>query len=302
MFLESANFKKWFPEIDHFPRPDWKAIDKFIRTNSTEDHWEDAWREIARIWLEKTRKCLDRSYNLDESENFHLLSDLQPKSRSDLLSFVEGARARMLSTLADIPLPKEYGKHVILRFARDHDYYRYVSYFDPEGEHASSIGQLVNSGYTHIAFHHFNAPGADKRVLVHELTHNLLNSLPLPSWLNEALAMLFERDLAGGRQPAMTRDLAAQHKAYWNSKTIQEFWRGESFGEPEGQELAYGLAGILLDFIVTDVRPAPADFRDFVLNADYEDAGTAAARNYLGVELSDLVSAFLGPGQWAPAP
>jgi hypothetical protein len=136
--------------------------------------------------------------------------------------------------------------------------------------------------------------------LTHELTHNLLRSLPLPVWLNEGLAMLFEQDVAGGFRPPVTREGADLHRSYWNAATIQEFWRGDSFSNPEVQELAYGLARILLDFIVTDLQPTPPDFRDFVLHADRKDGGEAAARNFLGVELSDLVSTFLGPGKWAP--
>jgi hypothetical protein len=56
-----------------------------------------------------------------------------------------------------------------------------------------------------------------------------------------------------------------------------------------------------MDFITTDLRPSSTEFREFILHADRKDAGQAAARNYLQVELSDLVSTFLGPGEWAPA-
>jgi hypothetical protein len=118
--------------------------------------------------------------------------------------------------------------------------------------------------------------------------------------LNEGLAMLFERDIAGHQPPTLTRELADEHRAYWNRDTIQDFWHGSSFSKPESQKLSYGLARILLDFIVTDIHPSPEDFRDFVSHTSREDAGEAAARNYLGLELNDLASAFLGPGEWAP--
>lgn len=302
MFSDAPDFKAWFPEPDGFPRPDWTALRSWIRTHAAEDHWDAAWQEITRAWLEKLCERLDGSYAAAESENFHLVSELDEKGWQQLLSFLEQVRGRILYALADIQLPKRYGKHAVLRFSKTEDYYHYISYFDPEGEYGGSSGRFLPGGYMHIAYPHDDPPGMDRRVLTHEFTHNLLRSLRLPTWLNEALAMLFERDIAGGRQgqPLVTRELAAEHYAYWNPQTIQEFWSGVSFSKPDGQKLSYALARILLDFIVTDVRPAPVDFREFVLHAGRKDAGEASARNFLGVELNDLVSAFLGPGEWAP--
>jgi catechol 2,3-dioxygenase-like lactoylglutathione lyase family enzyme len=301
MFADTPDFNAWFPEPDGLPRPDWPAIGQFIRTHATEDHWDAAWQEIARVWLEKTSDSLGQSYQVEDSENFHLLSELDEKGRGQLLNFLEGARSRILRTLADIPLPKRYGKHAVVRFTEEDDYYRYIAFYDPDGSWAGSSGVFIRgNGYMHIAYPHHDQPGTDWQILAHELTHNLLWKFRLPPWLNEALAMLFEKDIAGARRILLNRELANQHRVYWNTKTIQGFWSGRSFHAPDGQELSYALARILLDFIVTDIRPAPADFRDFVLHADRKDAGEAAARDYLGVELSDLVSAFLGPGEWAP--
>ena len=301
MFADAPDFDAWLPEPDGFPRPDWKAVREYIRSHSTEEHWSAAWTEIARDWLERTCRALGGSYALSESSNFHLVSELDGKGAERLLSFLEQVRARIIHTLGDIKLPKRYGKHAVLRFTEKDDYYRYTSYFDPEGNWAGSSGRFIRgTGYMHIAYPYDDRQGEERRILAHELTHNLLYSFPLPLWLNEALAMLFERDLAGGQAFFLNRDLADEHRVYWNSKTIQDFWSGKSFGDPDGQRLSYTLARILLDFIVTDIRPAPIDFRDFVLHANYKDAGEAAARDFLGVELSDLVAAFLGPGEWGP--
>jgi hypothetical protein len=46
--------------------------------------------------------------------------------------------------------------------------------------------------------------GSDRATLVHELTHNLLVRFPLPAWLNEALAMAFERGKKWGRSSLLT--------------------------------------------------------------------------------------------------
>jgi len=300
MFSEAPNFKAWFPEIEGFPRPDWKAIAKWIPENVSADHLVDAWPAVVREWLQRICDRLGRSYSITESQNFHLLSELDEAKQNDLLTFLERARARMLRQLGDLPLPVLNGKHVILRFTEDDDYYRYISYFDSEGEYAGSGGRFLGGGYMHIAYPHADRLDVDRGTLVHELSHNLLASFPLPLWLDEAFAMAFSADFAGSRDPIVTRELAEEHRAYWNPQTIQEFWRGRSFSEVEGQKLAYSLAGIILNLIVTELRPPPAQFRDFILHANHKDAGQSAALEYLEIDLSDLVATFLGPGEWAP--
>jgi hypothetical protein len=300
MFADAPDFKSWFPEPDGLPRPDWKAIRQWIRSHSTAEHWGTAYEEITRTWLDKTCARLGGSYGLAESNDFHLLSELDEKERTRLLAFLEESEARILRVLAGVELPETYGKHVVMRFTTQDDYYRYISYFLEDGSHPTSGATFLFRGYMHIAYPHDDVVGVDRKVLAHELTHNLFHALKLPLWLNEALAMLFEKDLAGARPPLLTRELADEHRAYWNSTTIQNFWRGVFYSDVEAQKLGYSLARILMDFIVTDLRPNPPEFRDFILHAEREDAGEAAARNYLGVELGDLVSAFLGPGEWSP--
>src|SRR3954451_7508245 len=254
MFADAPDFNSWFAEAGGFPRPDWEAIRKFIQSHSTEDHWSAAWTEIARAWLERTGAALGGSYALSESDNFHLLSELDHHDADQLHKFLERARTYIIQSLGEIQLPKRYGKHAVLRFTDSADYYRYISYFDPDGAWAESSGRFIrNSGYMHIAYPFDDRRGAEQQTLAHELTHNLLYSFPLPLWLNEALAMLFERSIAGGDRFFLNRDIAAEHQAYWNSVTIQDFWSGKAFSNPEAQGLSYTLARILLDFIVTDI-------------------------------------------------
>ena len=300
VFSTTPDFHAWFPEVDGFPRPDWNIIREWIRLNVVPEKVDDAWRESARVWLERTCRCLGNSYRLAESENFQLLSGLDAKRADDLLQFLEQSRARILRVLGDLSLPGHHDKHVVMRFTTEGEYYRYISYFDPEGEYAGSSGRFLSGGYPHIACLSHETPGIDRVTLVHELTHNLLHGFSLPRWLNEGLAMEFERDVSGHRWPPVTRELAARHAEYWNAQTIQEFWEGAFFSKPEGQELAYGLSRVLMDLIATDLRPSPSRFRDFLLHADRRDAGAAAASEYLEVELDELVSTFLGPGEWMP--
>jgi len=300
MVSQVPDFKGWFPEIEGFPRPDGKAIAEWIRQNVSSDRPEVAWQGIIREWLQRMRERLGKAYVVTESQHFHVLSELDAKKQKELLSFLEQTRARIVRQLGDISLAERPGKHVIMRFSDEDDYYRYTSYFDEEGEYAGSGGRFHGGDCAHIAFPHSDVIGADHSILIHELTHDLLESFPHPAWLGEALAMAFQGDGAQTGGPLVTRELADEHRAYWNPQTIQEFWQGISFGDVEGQKLAYNLASILLNLIATELRPPPAQFRDFVLHADRKDAGQSAALEHLDVDLSDLVATFLGPGEWAP--
>jgi hypothetical protein len=302
MFSQAPDFQAWFPELEGFPRPDWKAIRAWIKVNAPPDHLEAAWQAITREWLDRLCEHLGGAYTAAESQSFHLLSELEDRERRHLLLFLEEARGGILRRLGDISLPKGHGKHVVLRFGEQDDYYRYISYFDADGEYAGSSGIFLRRGYRHIAYPRGDRPGLDRAILVHEFTHNLLVNLLLPNWLNEALAMAFEQDIAGVTGPPLTRELAEEHRAHWNAATIQDFWQGLSFSKVEGQKLAYSLAQVLLNLIATELRPPPASFRDFVLHADRKDAGQSAAATYLEIDLSDLVATFLGPGEWSPRP
>jgi len=292
----------WFQHAHGFPRPNWGAINGWLRAFARRAEYHELWLQFTRLWLERLRAGLGGNYAVAESENFHLLSELAPKGRDTLLAFCEAARTRIDRVVGEIDEAETHGKHLILRFTDTDDYYAYISHFHADGEYAGSGGMFLRDGYCHIAFPQSGSDGEDRRVLAHELTHNLLVSLPLPPWLNEALAMAFESDLAGGTQGALTPELAAEHRAYWDAATIQEFWLGASFSNVEGQELAYSLSRVLLNLIHNDIRPPHEEFRRFVLRADWGDAGAIAAREHLDIALENLVASFLGPGEWAPRP
>ncbi len=292
----------WFQENHGFPRPDWGAINGWLRAFAKREELHALWVQLTRFWLERLRARLGGQYFVAESEHFHLLSELAPKAREALLAFCEMARGRIERVVGEVDGVENPGKHVVLRFSDDDDYYAYISHFYADGEYASSGGMFLRDGYYHIAFPHASSDEEDRRALAHELTHDLLVNLPLPPWLNEALAMAFESDLAGGTAPALTSELAKRHRGYWNAETIQEFWRGESFSKVDGQELAYSLSRVLLNLIQNDIRPPPEEFRRFVLRSDSGDAGAIAAREHLDIPLENLVASFLGPGEWRPRP
>jgi hypothetical protein len=202
-----------------------------------------------------------------------------------------------------LALNEYFGKHVAIVFRELDNYYAYISHFySGEGEFPATGGLFLNRGYGHLVLPSENLADA-RRPLVHELAHNCLCHLPLPLWLNEAITAFIELDVCGGNRFALDRDLEKRHRAHWNSKTIQDFWSGVSW-ETVGEsfELGYSLAEIVLRIIHQDLRPTPSDFRAFVGEASWQDAGEAAARKYLGAGLADIAGVFLGPGAWAPAP
>jgi hypothetical protein len=83
---------------------------------------------------------------------------------------------------------------------------------------------------------------------------------------------------------------------------IQQFWSGKSWLRPDDANmLSYDLARILVEQFATD-WPA---FRNFVLAANIDDSGSAAAREYLHIDLGAAVCAVLEmkpTDAWKPDP
>lgn len=291
----------WFKTVHGLPQPLWGAVHGWMRAFISTETLHEAWQQFVRHWLERIRVQMPGAYTVAESEHFHFLSDAAETEQVSFIAFLEHARKHIRRVLGDIGTPDGPGKHVVVRFSDLDIYCRYLAHFSPDGEQAMSGGVFLNRGYLHIVFPSGNGPDVNRSVCVHELTHNLLAHLPLPPWLNEALAMAFESDLAGGEEP-LTHELVGRHRSYWNADTIQIFWQGAAFHDVDGQEVAYSLARILLRTIHEQIRPSPVDFRKFVLRAEDGDAGAVAAREHLGEELEVLAASFLGPGDWAPKP
>ena len=189
---------------------------------------------------------------------------------------------------------------MIFAFNEQDDYYSYISYFYPEGQHALSAGIFLKLGYGHIALP-FSRIQEAKQVLIHELTHNCLFGLRIPIWLNEGLSQRMEQTVGpGGLRPrnvVLDRELAAEHHAFWTEQNIQEFWAGTSFYRPgDGNKLSYSLGEILVEVLSGQW----GDFLDFVEHADPRDGGQDAALKFLDRCLGDAVGGFLGPGEWRP--
>lgn len=301
MPFELPDQAQWFADDHGFPHPKWNSIAEWIERSVPEAELEAAWQQCARCWLQRLADRLGEGYRLVESQNFHLLSDLPAQAQRSKLAFLENARSRMCAVFGEMR-PQTFGKHAVLRFSEMQDFYFYVSHFHRDGEYAGAGGMFLSDGYDHIAYPHGWTDQDEGPVLVHELAHALVAHLPMPPWLNEALAMAFEADIAGSQLPPLTRDLAERHREYWTADTIQDFWEGSAFSDVEGQELAYSLSCVLLNLIRTELRPSQRELRSFVENATRADAGAAAAEEHLQIALENIVAAFLGLGEWAPQP
>ena len=225
-----------------------------------------------------------------------LLSDLEWESDQRLLRSAESAIIKIGEALPGIAWKNFTGLHVILVFGEDDDYFQYLSWFYPEGEHPASSGVHIHKGYPHIACF-YNGETSTAQTITHELVHHSITHLRVPRWLHEGLAVTIERRLGSRRQQMLSGDLPDRHHQFWDEKLIQKFWAGTSFGEPgESVELSYSLAEVLLHLLATERE----DFLAFIEATDYDDAGQTAALDCLGKCLGAAVGTFLGPGNWRP--
>jgi hypothetical protein len=248
-----------------YSRPDWKVIFQAIQQRITGSlDLNAAWTEAARQWIMQLQSDLGGDYQVKDSPQFILLTALDADASGKLLDFTEGALDQIRAGLKDAAWNSGHGKHVILLFLDKDDYYQYVSYFHRDGTHPTSGGCLVFKGYVHIAAPY--EPFGLRQMLAHELTHNCVVHLRLPLWLNEGLAVKFQRAIAGTNRPVLDYELKERHLAFWNPENIQEFWSGVSFRKPgDSNELSYSLAEIMLTLLLEQ----PGDWGAFLKQAHW---------------------------------
>jgi len=262
----------------HFPRPKWKIIHAWIKEHVPEEDRPLAWQEIAFDWVSTLKNHLGADYAVYRSPNFILLTSRGLNASKSILRTCELAVQYIVDWLGPVAAKRGHGQHVVLDFATIENYYDYL-----------------RGGYLHIAVPPSHGM---QNVLIHELAHNRLAHLPLPKWLNEGIAVTMERKIGGKQYGRIDRELHQKHRAYWTTQTILAFWTGESFHDLDGEvvHLSYSLADILVDLLVQEFP----NFMDFVCEADQKDAGLTAAHQCFGIGLNDLVSTFLGSGDWTP--
>lgn len=286
-----------------WPIPDWEAVAVAEQGEWSEVELDAFWTAAAFQWLERMAARRGHGYSIQESREFLLLSALPQREANVFLRFCESARKRILGFLDGLASAHGSGKHVVIVFDDQEDYYDYVSnYYQDGGEYAMSSGMFIQHGYGHFVLW-TGEIHAMEPVIAHELTHCLVSHLPLPAWLNEGIAVNSERRIFPqlahpSAQQYFPHEMVAKHAAFWSEQTIQEFWSGKSFLRPdEGNMLSYDLATKITALAARDFDA----FRRFALRADGVDAGLAA-ESELGYPLHHLVEAILGEGPWEPRP
>jgi len=280
--------------------PAWDRVDSKLPQDASDEQLNEIWIDIARSWIELNSEALGAEYSVYESEEFFILAHCSKRESEYLLKTYERLRIEILENLQGVASDDGYGKHVVLMLGEE-DYYRYISYFYPDGDHVMSGGLCIEgTGYVHFAFQKTELLESES-ILAHELTHGCLSHLPLPLWLNEALAMRMEESLCQSPVFHLDQELAQRHADYWNENSIQDFWAGLSWeNSAEGNELSYSLAQIIWRKIEGSFRSAEKQVFDFIAVADFKDAGEDAFQQQFGMSLGSLVSDFLGEGNWKP--
>lgn len=283
-----------------FPIVDWEAMDIHQPVTTDAKVLDAFWTAVAKQWLKALGKSFGGQYSVAESDRFLLLSTLPERKARAVLDFVEKSQRRILLVLQGIAASSESGKVCLLIVDDQETYYNYVSHYYPEdGEFSLSGGMFLQHGYGHLVFvtGEFNAI---EPVIAHELTHCLVQHLPLPAWLNEGIAVNTEYRVTRAPAPLYTpEEMHHKHMDYWNPSTIQEFWSGKSWHKPgDSNLLSYDLAQHFVRMAAQDFD----SFRKFANAAHLDDSGDKAARAHLGYPLAHFAEAILGEGSWQPDP
>jgi hypothetical protein len=286
-----------------YPIVDWEKVRAWVDGLEPQARRAQAWTACERAWLLRFRDALGAAFRLDEADSAAVLSSLEPNVARATLEFIARTERRIGAVLKGIVQLAQWGKDILVVFDDGESYYRYVSHYYPEtGEFAFSGGMHLDSGCSHFVtvkndLRHLEA------TIVHEMTHACLEHLPLPLWLNEGLAVNTERRLAGVERLPLgaLEELHDKLRRFWSVVSIQDFWSGDAFHRPDSQTLSYELARIVVEQLAKDWEP----FTRFVLRAERADAGAAAARECLGLDLGAVVTVLLEretPRSWSPDP
>ena len=287
------------------PQLDWPALDAWAHGTGDRapEAVADALNQGRRAWLLHLRDALGTHMHLHEGADCFILSPLEPSVARATARYVTTTRQRidrLLAGMAHFPVAE---KSILLVLEDEDTYYHYVAqFYGEDGEFARSGGMFI-----HFGCPHFVVVAADlaaiEPVIAHEMTHNALAHLQLPTWLDEGLAVNTERRLKGAPPAQHTAaQLHFLHQRFWTPERMQEFWAGTSFQRTDdGNLLSYELARILVDHMARDW----AAFTAFVTTAQRRDAGAQAAVEVLSVDLGSSVGALLDIVDnegWAPDP
>lgn len=293
-----------------YPILDWHALNTWAGSEARGGAAALALSSGRRAWLMHFRDVLAGTHLL-ETRDAWVLSSYEPRLARAVGDYISAARRRIARLLEGIARFQPDERTIFIALDTEQDYYEYVANYYPEdGEFSFSGGMYINAGCPHFVTV-IDALWRLEPVIAHELTHSALAHLKLPLWLDEGLAVTTEDHVAVkyDRPHRQHLELLAKHLNFWNAERIQEFWSGESFHRPdEGNSLSYDLARNIVGLLGREW----ASFTRFATSATRADAGAAAARAALNLDLGELAAAALNvapqsgwnpnPSAWSRAP
>lgn len=282
---------------------DWPAVSEWVSHLPDPEEQAQAWRLAERAWFDHLCLALGPDFRVREQGTALLLSNLDSVVAKAMLDYIHKSAQRILQVLEGVAEIPPWGHDLVIVFQDKESYYRYVAHYYPdEGEYAESSGMYIQAGCGHFVTMADNLQALEP-IIVHELTHAYVHHLPLPTWLDEGLAVNTEQRLSptAGTRPDLSK-MHARHQSFWNAERIQSFWNGQSFLQTGlSNELSYDLARLLVGHLAADWNA----FRPFVLQAHQQDGGAQAASDCLDIALGALVCALLdreSSPDWEPTP
>lgn len=288
-----------FLEVSGFPRPYWAGVYADVKQYHVDANQYELWCDIARSWLNRLVSSLPSTYTLHESDMFMLVTSAPANYVATFQACIERTFKQITGTLHGIAADDGLGKYAIILFDDIDLFYAYRSYFyGNKGVCEIDSGGYINRGYRHFVFPRQELSHMHN-ILAHEITHALLSHLSIPAWLNEGMAVNTEDLITRSAPPRMGNEMHARHRLYWAAEEIQEFWSGGSFYRSgEGQELSYHLAQLAVHSLFQDYNA----FVRFTNKAHHADGGEAAIKEVYKGSLANLITQYLGEGDWAPKP
>lgn len=275
----------------NYPMFDWDAIQTWVDSIDNEELQGKAWIMSEQAWLLHLQKALGNRYHIVQTDRAILLSSMVKNQATATLEYMTRTLKRVIKVLDGVAQVSPWGKDILIVFESEEEYYNYVSYYyNDDGEFAFSGGMFISSGCSHFVTVQSDLQTVEP-IIAHEMTHACLSHLPLPLWLDEGLAVNTEQRLTSKPNGLYTpHEMHAKHLAFWGLTEVQEFWSGKSFSRSDdGNMLSYDLARILVETFAMDW----ASFKQFVLEARWEDAGAKAAHQHLGASLGQYISTLL---------
>jgi len=286
-----------FPVLDRYPRPDWEKISEWIENNHAPEDRHTIHDEIIINWFEEMLSVLPARYNIYESPDLILLTYYEQSDVILQINFINKVKSYIQSLGLSNKDREGYGSIVILQFDDPGLYLEYVYNFFPDGNFINSAGLCIREYLTHVVTSSGDYNDVEYTI-AHELLHEQVTDLNLPLWIDEGLAEMVTEHIFP-HYFDFNLDQAKEELIFFSFPVdnIQKFWGGKGFFESnESSAASYLLAHLMMKKICEQFDNA----LEFILNAKIEDSGQSSALNYLETPLEELVSSFLGDGNWKP--